>query len=95
MVMIKTYETDLNDVPVTVTYEYEPAEGDGWNNPHFCESVNIVEIKDKNGNIVDDVSTEDEDGLMTEILEALHQDAIDRAADEADYRYDCWKDRNI
>ena len=92
--MLQTYETDLNDIPVTVEYEYEPAEGDGWHNPHFAEQIMVHEVKTEAGMVLD-IDLDEAQTLEDEIIEALHQDAIDRSADEADYRYHCWKDRNI
>ena len=89
--MIKTYETDLNDVPVTVTYEYEPAEGDGWQSPRFPEAVYVYDAKDTAGNLIY-LYPEDTKALEDEILEALHQDAEDRATCEADYRYDLYRE---
>ena len=89
--MIQEYETDINDVPVTVTYEHEKAEGDGWHNPHFPEAVYVYEVKDTAGNLIY-LYPDDTKVLEDEILEALHQDAEDRAADEADYRYDLYRE---
>ena len=89
--MLRTYETDLNDITVTFEYEYEPAECDGWQSPRFAEAVYVYEVKTESGMELY-VYPDEIQELETEILEFLHQDAIDRATCEADYRYDLYRE---
>ena len=82
--MIHEFETDLNDVPVVVSYEYVPPNGDGWHNPKFSGYVMIHEIKDNAGNVIE-LNDDDESELADEIQEAINSRAMEDAADE-EYR---------
>ena len=39
------YETYLGELPVTVEYEYTPAEGDGFHSPYINEDVDLYTVR--------------------------------------------------
>ena len=82
--MLKTYETDLNDMPVVVSYEYVPPEGDGWHNPHFAEQIMVYEVKTEAGMVLD-IDMDEAQALEDEIKEAIHACSMEDAEDE-EYR---------
>jgi hypothetical protein len=41
--------TTLYGVEYSVLGSYEPAEGDGWNEPHYSECFEIYEVRDAHG----------------------------------------------
>ena len=91
-----TTEIEVNDIPieVVVEYEYEPACGDGWNEPRLSEDVNIYSVVDKSGAEVDWQGNL-ELYLIDEILDDLHRQAAEYAADRAEYIYDAMMDRRM
>jgi len=89
-------EIEIGDEPIEVSvgYEYEPADGDGWNEPHYPESVTIYSVKDSTGAEV--ACTKGHEAfLIDEILDNLHREAAEYAADKAEYRYEEWRDRGM
>ena len=87
---------EINDIPieVIVEYEYEPACGDGWNEPRLGEDATIYSVTDTSGNEVD-YSKDLEAFLVGEILEDLHRRAAEYEADRAEYLYELHMDRRL
>jgi len=86
-------EVDGNPVEVIVEYDYEPACGDGWNEPRMGEDATIYSVTDTAGNEVD-YSMDLEAFLVEEILEDLHRRAAEYEADRAEYLYELHMERS-
>ena len=91
-----TTEIEIGDDPIEVTvgYEYEAESVDGWHEPRLPEDVNIYSVTDKDGNEVDSTPGHEE-WLIDEILDHIHQKAIEYEQDKAEYQYEAWKERGI
>ena len=89
-------EIEINDTPieVIVSYEYEPPCGDGWEEPRLAEDVNIYSVTDKDGKEVD-YTPKHEAYLIESIIENIHREAAEYAADKAEYDYDAMMDRRM
>jgi len=84
----------LGDADVWVEYEYEPASGDGWNEPREEASVNVICVL-INGVMCDaqDVAPHRCEEWAVEIMEALNDDAQAKFQDRDDSRDDEAADR--
>ena len=80
-------EVDGNPVEVIVEYDYEPACGDGWNEPRLSEDVSIYSVTDTNGAEVD-YTPGHEAFLIDDILADIHRQAYENR------RIFCWIDKN-
>ena len=88
------HQTSLDDAEVWIEYEYEPASGDGWNEPREEASVTVIGIL-INGVMCDaqDVAPHMVDEWSVEIMEALNDDAQSQFQDRDDSRDDEAADR--
>ena len=82
-------ETDLEldgiESQVRIEFEYEPAEGDGWNEPHFPEQVTILSATTAFGLDIDWELVEDD--LIDICLEHVRDERAQYAMDLADHIY--------
>ena len=88
------HQTSLGDAEVWIEYEYEPASGDGWNEPREEASVTVIGIL-INGCMCDasDVAPHMLDEWSVEIMEALNDEAASQFREPDDSRDDEAADR--
>ena len=68
------YGPNFDEIDIRVEFEYESAGGDGWNEPHHEESIDILEvvIDATNEIITDKISKTDKDRLEEKALDHIN-----------------------
>ena len=85
------HETTLGEAAVWVEYEYEPASGDGWNEPREQATVSVTGVL-INGKLckAQDVAPHMLEEWAVEVMESLNDDAqamyVDRCERDMDAR---------
>jgi hypothetical protein len=71
-------QTKLSGVMLDVDYDYDPAEGDGWNTPFMSEYLMINSIVYHDLELADLLNEYVLEKIEIDILEQLHQSKEDR-----------------